>query len=194
MLLASACLPSLFQAVGVKGNDYWDGGYMGNPALSPLLKFAADIVIVEVNPINRHETPHRAADIVDRLNEITFNSSLVHDLEKIHLINKFLEQDKLKATDKEYKRIHVHSIDAEEQMSRYPEYTKSDTSWRFLTELKALGRAAAATWLENPEKMENLGRRSTLDIERFIERLYAYPAGLDRFIAEAKAQPAARAS
>ncbi len=177
VLLASACLPSLFQAIGVKGNDYWDGGYMGNPVLSPLIPFADDMVIVEVNPINRKETPHRAADIMDRLNEITFNSALVREIAQINLLNRLIGSGELKS--KKYKAIRFHVINAEEKMSAYPEYTKSETSWGFLTELKALGRDVASKWLSDSGQFGNVGERTSFDVEeRLIRRLNTHPAAM----------------
>lgn len=177
VLLASACLPSLFQAIDVKGDDYWDGGYMGNPVLSPLLKYADDLVIVEVNPINRKETPHRAADIIDRLNEITFNSALVSEIAQINLLNRLIGSGELKS--KTYRPIRFHVVNSEEKMTAYPEYTKSDTSWRFLTELKALGREAASKWLSDSQQFGKVGERTSFDVEeKLVRRLNTYPVGM----------------
>ncbi|RJQ77153.1 MAG: patatin-like phospholipase family protein [Desulfobacteraceae bacterium] len=180
-LLASACLPSLFQAVSVNGDDYWDGGYMGNPALSPLRQFADDILIIGVNPINRQKTPRLAADIMDRLNEITFNASLILDLEKMAFVNKLLQkkllnQDQPESKEKSFKEIYFHLIEAEKKMSEYPEYTKSDTSWGFLIELKSLGRETASKWID--DHIAGVGVSSTFDVEKLITQLHTHPQGL----------------
>jgi NTE family protein len=97
-LMASACLPFLFQAVEIDGEHYWDGGYMGNPALYPLIYHteSRDVVIVHINPILRPQLPTTAADIHNRLNEITFNSSLLRELRAIAFVTKMIEQGWLK--------------------------------------------------------------------------------------------------
>jgi NTE family protein len=165
-VLASSCLPMYFQAVTVNGEDYWDGGYMGNPALAPLIEFASDMLIVEVNPLRRATTPRTAADILDRLNEITFNSSLVQELDLIQTLNKLIDRGELHSP--KYKRIRFHSIGAGAKMSAYGEHTKSDTSWRFLNELHALGRETASVWVST--HLNNVGVRSSCDVDKeFIQ-------------------------
>ena len=109
--MASACLPMLFQAVEIDGEAYWDGGYMGNPALFPLFYEAHcdDILLVQINPIQRKELPTKARAIQDRLNEITFNASLLRELRAIDFVNRLVDAGKL-PTD-EYKRVLMHRID-----------------------------------------------------------------------------------
>lgn len=175
VLLASACLPLLFQAVEVKGNDYWDGGYMGNPVLSPLLKFSEDMLIVEVNPLHRNNLPRRATDILDRLNEITFNSALVQELDMINTMNKLIARGELIAP--KYKPIRFHAINAEREMSEYGATSKSDTSWHFLTELHELGRQTAEAWLTDPTQFCQVGVASTCNVdERFIKPTKKHPS------------------
>lgn len=83
--MASACLPTLFKAVEIDGEAYWDGGYMGNPALFPLIDEceARDLVIVRINPIYREKLPRSVPEIANRINEITFNASLIKELRSI---------------------------------------------------------------------------------------------------------------
>ncbi len=137
VLLASACLPSVFQAVEVDGEAYWDGGYMGNPVLSPLLRHSTDVVIVEVSPMRRAEIPTTAHDISNRLNEITFNASLVHEINTVNTITKLVESGDL--VNKRYRPVHFHHIAAEREMSLLRGASKTNTSWAFLRSLRDLG-------------------------------------------------------
>ena len=105
-VMASACLPFLFQAVEIAGVPYWDGGYMGNPALFPLFYKTAspDILIVQINPIERNETPKTARDIQDRLNEITFNGALMGEFRAMDFVNRLIDKGKLSE-----RRIYAHA-------------------------------------------------------------------------------------
>jgi hypothetical protein len=122
----------------VAGEYYWDGGYMGNPVLAPLRDFCQDILIVEVNALRRDQLPRQAAEIFNRLNEITFNSALVHEIDLINTMNKLFENGNLVNT--RYKPIRFHAIGAEEELSALDISSKVDCSWEFLRELHALGR------------------------------------------------------
>ena len=174
VLLASSCLPLLFQAVEVNGDDYWDGGYMGNPVLSPLLRFADDLMIVQVNALNCDRTPRRATDILNRLNEVTFNSALVQELDMINTMNKLIESGELVASH--YRPIRFHAISAEKKMAKYGQHSKSNTSWAFLTELHGLGRETASAWLKDPDQFGHVGVSSTCNVdERFIKRTKTFP-------------------
>ncbi|MBO6783379.1 MAG: patatin-like phospholipase family protein, partial [Alphaproteobacteria bacterium] len=114
VLLASACLPSLFQAVEIDGEHYWDGGYMGNPALFPLIYGATsrDIVLVQINPLERPGVPRSARDIQNRINEISFNASLIHEMRAIHFVTRLIKSGEL-ASDS-YKHMLIHMIEAED--------------------------------------------------------------------------------
>jgi NTE family protein len=154
-LLASACLPQFFQAVDVNGEFYWDGGYMGNPVLTPLLDFCQDMLLVEVNPVRRNEVPRRAEDIINRLNEITFNSALVREINLLTALNRLIEEGRLINTG--LKPIRLHSISAEDEMSELGATTKTNTDWVFLCKLRELGRNAAGTWINDPERFGKVG-------------------------------------
>ncbi len=162
VLLASACLPQLYKAVEIDGGYSWDGGYMGNPVLEPLVDHceANDIVIVQINPTLRREVPRSAEDIMNRVNEISFNSSLMREIRGIAKVTRLVEAGKIK--DPRYERIFFHLVAAEEVMAGLGTKSKFDTSWPFLTRLKALGRARAERWLA--ETFEQLGEKSTLDL------------------------------
>jgi len=166
VLMASACLPSLFPAVEIGGQHYWDGGYMGNPALYPLIynTVARDIVIVHINPIVRPQVPRSAAEIQNRLNEITFNSSLLRELRAIAFVTKLIEQGWLKEQYQDkLKHVLIHSIRADAAMSDLGVSSKLNTDWGFLCELRDRGRDAAAAWLQT--NFEHLGERSTVDLQ-----------------------------
>lgn len=168
-LLASACLPSLFQAVEVDGEYYWDGGYTGNPVLAPLLDFCQDMLIVEVNTLRRDEVPMRAGDILDRLNEITFNAALVQEINVINTINKMIENGNL-VVNTGYKPIRFHTIGAEREMSTLGLDSKMNIDWEFLRRLHTLGRERAAAWLEDSEGFAKVGVRASCDVDaKFVK-------------------------
>ena len=165
VLMASACLPYLFQAVEIDGDYYWDGGYTGNPSLWPLFyeSETRDLLIVHVNPILRPEVPKEAYEIENRLNEITFNSSLLDELRAIRFVQKLIENDMLKKEYKDrYKNIRLHAIRAEDTMRAKGISSKYDTSWDFLCELRDAGRAMARNWIH--ENFDAVGKHATTDI------------------------------
>jgi NTE family protein len=146
-VLASACLPYIFQAVEIEGERYWDGGYMGNPALFPLIYKcrSADIVIVHINPIRRCEPPRTAAEILNRINEISFNSSLMREMRAIAFVTRLIDDGQL-APDA-VKRMLIHAIEAEDFMRELTVSSKFNTDWEFLTHLRDVGRESADRWL-----------------------------------------------
>ena len=139
-VLASACLPPYFQAVEIDGEHYWDGGYLGNPALYPLIyrHGPSDIVIVQVSPITRTELPRTAADVVHRINEISFNSSLMREMRAISFVTDLIDAGKL--DNQSYKRINVHWIEAERHMRGLGVSSKLNARLEFLLHLKEIGR------------------------------------------------------
>jgi NTE family protein len=164
-VLASACLPLVFQAVEVDGEHYWDGGYIGNPAIYPLIYDAEtpDILIVHINPIVREELPRRSADIMNRINEISFNSSLMREMRAIAFVSKLIDDDWLKPEMKDkLSRVHVHAIRSDDVMSAFSVASKFNTDWDFLTHLRDLGREAAALWLDT--HFNDINTRSSVDV------------------------------
>mgnify|MGYP000857568591 CR=1 FL=1 len=167
VVLASACLPYLFHAVEIEGEHYWDGGFMGNPAIFPLIyrKGARDVVVVHINPIERRKLPTSAPEIFDRMNEITFNSSLMREMRAIAFVSKLLEEHKLESD--RYKRLHIHFIESETEIAPLGASSKLNTDWAFLTELRDRGRAAAKAWLA--AHFDKIGKESSIDIRaRFL--------------------------
>ncbi len=162
-VLASACLPYIFKAVEIDGEAYWDGGFMGNPAIFPLIYqgVSHDVIIVHINPIERAKIPGTAPEIFDRINEISFNSSLLREMRAIEFITRLIDSQVLDA--KEYKRIYVHSIGDDAQMTQLGVATKLNPDWEFLCRLRDAGRRRASEWLD--EHYDSVGRTSTLDLQ-----------------------------
>ncbi len=161
-ILASSCLPHLFQAVEIDGEPYWDGGYLANPALWPLFydPTPRDILIVNLNPFVRDQTPKTPGEIVDRLNEITFNSSLVAELRAVAFVQKLIEDGLLKESVKgRYRHMLIHAIGADRWLDDLTMDSKFDTEWGFLTCLKERGRKAADEWLDR--HLDDVGIQSS---------------------------------
>jgi NTE family protein len=162
VLLASACLPTMFQAVEIDGEAYWDGGYMGNPALFPLVDEceAGDAVLIQINPFYRPDVPRSTADIRNRLNEITFNASLFKELRSLAFLWEIIHHENLER--ERYRDIHVHAIHDADTMLALRVSSKLNAEWAFLTHLRDRGRKAAEDWLS--KHYDDLGVRSTLDL------------------------------
>lgn len=165
-VMASACLPNLFPAVEIDGEGYWDGGYAGNPALHPLIYHCnvRDIVIVQINPVAVADIPRTARDILDRVNEITFNSSLLAELRAIRFVARQLEAGHLDPA--QYRQMLVHRIDGEAELGSLGAASKLNAEWAFLQMLFDKGRLAADAWLER--NFEHIGERSTLDLDAVL--------------------------
>ena len=160
-------MPQLFGAVEVDGEAYWDGGFMGNPALFPLFYHtqSRDVVIVHINPIERADVPTTVAEINDRVNEITFNSSMLRELRVVAFVTRLIGQGWLKDEYKgRLKHVLMHAIRADEAMCGLSVASKLNTDWAFLSRLRDLGREAARTWLG--QNYAHLGERSTVDLNR----------------------------
>ena len=161
-ILASACLPTVFKAVEIEGEAYWDGGYTGNPALFPL--FASDlpddIVIVNINPLYRDEVPRDAREIMNRLNEISFNSSLLRELRAINFAQRLLADGKMEKGA--MKRVLVHMIADDALMRQLSVASKLIPVPSVLQDLKDAGRDAAETFLT--EHGKKIGRQSSVDL------------------------------
>jgi NTE family protein len=171
-VLASACLPFLFQAVKIDGEYYWDGGYMGNPPIFPIITNTTlrDIVLIKINSININSVPTSARDIADRVNEISFNSSLINEMKLIHYRNELIRNGILKVDEKVNREIFVHTISGYDALSQLSYSSKMNTSWDFLLSLKERGRQTATKWLESDFKQ--VGIKSTFDVEEhFFDKL-----------------------
>jgi NTE family protein len=163
-VLASACLPMLFQAVEIDGQPYWDGGYSANPALSPLTTECrtADMVLVQINPVARQHAPRSSADIQDRVSEITFNASLLTQMRAIDFINRLVAEGAVSHPG--CKAVRVHRIDGGPAMEDFPAASRSSPDGAMISRLFRTGREAGSAWLQ--QHYDAVGRHATVDIRR----------------------------
>ncbi len=170
--MASACLPYLFQAVQIEGEYYWDGGYMGNPALYPFFYHtqSRDVIVLHINPIERDEVPTEALDITNRINEVSFNTSLMKEFRAIAFVLKLLEEDWLKDEHKDkLKHVLMHSIRADQVLCDLSVASKFNTDWSFLINLRDRGFESGKAWLD--ENYDKIGVEATVDLRtEFLER------------------------
>jgi NTE family protein len=169
MLLASACLPQVFQSIVIEGDAYWDGGYMGNPAIFPLIYNckSPDVVIVQVNPLKRSGVPRTALEISNRLNEITFNASLIREMRAIAFVDHLIDEREAHGPGIDrLKRMHIHLVEAERAMERLGVASKLNTEIDFLLYLRDLGRRTCSRWLHS--HFDALGQRSSIDIAKMF--------------------------
>ena len=166
-VLASACLPFLFQAVEVDGEHYWDGGYMGNPPIYPLIYDcdSRDVLVVQINPIRIEAVPTTAYAIMDRVNTLSFNSSLMREMRAIHFVGKLL--DKGFDDNGRLKRMLIHTVDAEAELRDFGASSKLNGDWDFLQRLFDLGRARAEAFIT--AHYDKIGHESSTDIaDKFL--------------------------
>ena len=169
VLLASACLPFVSQAVEIDGVPYWDGGYMGNPAIWPLIYGTKchDVLLVQINPLKRVGAPKHAIDIINRVNEISFNSSLIAEMRAINFVKKLIRQGKL--DEKEYAYMRMHRVMPPPDLQEMNASSKMNASWDFFQLLHSIGRTQMETWLKANKK--HIGKESSMDIEeQFLAR------------------------
>jgi NTE family protein len=167
-LLASACLPTLFQAIEIDGEPYWDGGYVGNPTITPLVRECAssDTILVQVNPIERPGTPRSAREILDRLNEVSFNSPLMKELRLIAVLRQVADTGDCEGA--RWAGMRIHRI-ASNLMTELGSSSKLNAEWEFFCMLRDEGRRCAQAFLNDHNA--DLGRRSTLDLDSFLENV-----------------------
>ncbi len=192
-VMASACLPWLFQAVEIEGVPYWDGGFTGNPALWPLFDNCAtdDVVLVQINPIRRPGAPRTARDIINRVSEITFNASLLRDLRAVDFVARLMDSGRLKGTG--YRHVRMHAIGDEETLASLGASSKFNTEASFIEMLYDKGAAAADAWLG--KNVRHVGVKATVDLRKMFQgeedsldgaRLRKAPAGAAKDSAPAK--------
>jgi NTE family protein len=167
-VMASACVPQLFQAPIIGGEPYWDGGFAGNPPLWPLFyeTRCRDAIIIQINPIERNETPRTPAEIDNRVDEITFNASLIAELRAADFVARLIRGGLLKSD--EYREERLHRIGGAGKLEQFSAATKHDVSWPFLERLRDLGRNDTKAWLE--ENFDKIGVESTLDMDKVLQR------------------------
>ncbi|KAK0341936.1 hypothetical protein LTR94_023933 [Friedmanniomyces endolithicus] len=166
VLLASACLPTLFQAVEIDGESYWDGGYSGNPTMTPLIEesTASDTILIQINPVERPGTPRNARDILNRLNEVSFNAVLLKELRMMAL----LQREALSGTGEgaRWARMRLHRITSD-AMIELGYSSKLNAEWEFFTMLHDEGRRSAEAFYR--AHRDEIGKHSTLDLDEFTK-------------------------
>jgi NTE family protein len=165
VLLASACLPTMFQAVEIDGEPYWDGGYSGNPTITPLIREsnAQDTILIQINPRERPGTPRSAAEILNRLNEVSFNAALMKELRMMALLRQVADPGTGEGARWATMRTHRIMTDKLDDLGAS---SKMNGEWAFLSMLRKEGRQTADAFLE--EHARDLGRRSTTDLDLLL--------------------------
>jgi len=165
-VMASACLPAIFRAVEIDGVPYWDGGYLGNPVIFPFFRTTTteDVLVVQINPLVRQATPTSASEIMNRINEITFNSSLLGEYRAIEFVGRLIDQGRLpRGTGPgQYRRINVHRIVLDRFGTHFDTFSKLSTDYDFFNMLHLSGIRAARRFLD--EHFDDIGVKSTVDL------------------------------
>lgn len=166
VVMASACLPHIFQAVEIDGEPYWDGGYGGNPALYPFFTASKtdDVLLVQINPVAREQVPTTSREIQNRIDEITFNAALLREFRAIAFVKELIAAGKLDSG--QYRDIRMHRIDADEAFKDLSASSKINAEWAFLEYLRDLGRSAAEDWLA--DHFDAVGKTATLDLSDML--------------------------
>ncbi len=166
VLLASACLPTMFQAIEIDGDPYWDGGYSGNPTITPLVRECKshDTILVQINPVEREGSPRSASEILNRLNEVSFNAVLLKELRMIAVLRQVADPGDTEGA--QWAGMRIHRI-ASNMLTELGASSKLNAEWEFFSLLHDEGRRSAQAFLDT--HASNLGRRSTLDIDALLE-------------------------
>ena len=168
VLLASACLPTLFQAIEIDGEAYWDGGYAGNPTITPLIRDCAsnDTILVQVNPIERPGTPRSARDIINRVNEVSFNATLLKELRMMAVLRQVADPGNSEGA--RWAKMRIHRISSA-TMTELGYSSKLNAEWDFFLMLRNEGRRSAEAFLA--AHGGDLGARSTLDLDAMLDHI-----------------------
>ena len=168
IVLASACLPTLFRAIEIDGQSYWDGGYAGNPTITPLVRESDshDTLLVAVNPIERPETPRSAREILDRVNEVSFNATLLKELRMIALLRQVVDAGTSEGRKWAEMRMHLVSSKV---LADLGASSKFNAEWDFLCMLRDEGRRAAEAFLA--ANSQNIGKRSSMDLDVLLQQV-----------------------
>ena len=166
MVMASACLPTLFKAVEIGGVPYWDGGFSGNPPLFPFFTETdcLDIVLIQLDPIERPGTPDSAAEIMQRMNEITFNAPLIGEFRAIDFVSRLIDRGRLKGTH--YKKIRMHLIEGGKALAAYTADTKMQADYDLFKKLFDLGRRAGEKFIA--DNYAAIGEHGTLELRQYL--------------------------
>ncbi len=168
VLLASACLPTMYQAVEIDGESYWDGGYAGNPTITPLVRECAsrDTILVQINPMERPGTPRTAREISSRINEVSFNAPLLKELRMIALLRQVADPGHCEGA--QWAGMRIHQI-VSDKMSEFGYTSKLNAEWPFLCMLRDEGRHCAELWLD--AHGDALGKESSFDLDELLREV-----------------------
>ncbi|MGD9924470.1 MAG: patatin-like phospholipase family protein [Pseudorhodoplanes sp.] len=168
VLMASACLPTMFQAVEIDGEPYWDGGYSGNPTMAPLVNELSsdDTILIPINPVERPGTPKTAHDILNRLNEVSFNAVLIKELKMMALLRRVADIETGEGAA--WGRMRVHMV-RNRIMDKLGASSKLNAEWEFVSMLREEGRNAGEEFLAT--HADDIGKQSTLDIDRLLAEM-----------------------
>jgi NTE family protein len=168
ILLASACLPTMFQAIEIEGEPYWDGGYSGNPTITPLIREckSQDTILVQINPVEREGLPRAASEILNRLNEVSFNAVLLKELRMMALLRQVANPGDGEGA--QWAGMRIHRV-ASEMITELGASSKLNAEWEFFSLLHEEGRRSAEAFLKTHSS--DLGHRSTLDIDALLEQI-----------------------
>ena len=168
VLLASACLPTMFQAIEIDGEAYWDGGYAGNPTITPLIREceSIDTILIQVNPVERPGTPRTAQEILNRVNEVSFNATLLKELRMIAVLRQV--SDPGTSEGARWAEMRIHRV-ASDMITGLGSSSKLNAEWEFLTMLRDEGRRSAEEFVT--VHASDLGARSTLDIDALLDQV-----------------------
>jgi NTE family protein len=165
-VMASACLPHLFHAVEIDGEPYWDGGYLANPPIFPFFSAteSEDVLLIQINPLERKAVPTSSKDIMSRINEITFNSSLMSEFRAIAFVDRLIDEGRLARGigPGQYRRVNVHRIVLDRLGKHLTSETKLSTDYEFFDMLRTVGKRAARRFLD--AHFGDIGVRSTFDL------------------------------
>lgn len=166
VLLASGCLPTMYQAVYIDGEPYWDGGYSGNPTIAPLVRecVSQDTFLVQINPVVRNDAPRSASEIHNRINEVSFNATLLKELKMIALLRK--AANVTEGEGKRWAQMRMHLINSQMMVSLGAS-SKLNAEWEFLTMLRDEGRRVASDF--GKKHRESIGVESTFDFDHLLE-------------------------
>jgi NTE family protein len=166
VLMASACLPTMFQAIEIDGESYWDGGYSGNPTMTPLVREcdSKDTILIAINPVERPGTPRNARDILNRLNEVSFNAVLLKELRMIALLQQVANPGNSEGA--QWAEMHIHLVRSDPLIG-LGYSSKLNAEWEFFCMLRDLGRKAGEDFLDTHG--HDLGHRSTIDLTVLLE-------------------------
>jgi NTE family protein len=168
VLLASACLPTMFQAIEIDGESYWDGGFAGNPTITPLIRECAsiDTILIQVNPVERPAPPRTAQEILNRVNEVSFNATLLKELRMIAMLRQVSDPGNREGA--RWAQMRIHRV-ASSMMTDLGYSSKLNAEWEFLTMLRDEGRRSAEEFLM--VHSADIGVRSTLDLDSLMEQV-----------------------